>query len=162
MQIFFFHGLESGPHGSKYQAMAEHYDVISPDFRDQYLETRLRTAEEVTRKHANAILVGSSFGGLVAALLYDRYPERFASYLLLAPAIHYELAANITQTPATGTIIHGTQDDIIPIEPVRLFAKNHALTFIEVEDGHRLANSMDVVLKALAELGRTLESSSNT
>ncbi len=161
MQIFFFHGLESGPHGSKYQAMAKHYDVISPDFRDQDLETRLRTAEEATREHTDAILVGSSFGGLVAALLYDQYPERFASYLLLAPAIHYELAANISQTPPTGTIIHGTQDEIIPIEPVRLFAKDHALNFIEVEDGHRLADSMDVILKALKVLGRTSDSNSN-
>lgn len=149
MQIFFFHGLESGPHGAKYHAIREHHDVISPDFRDQDLETRLKTAEEATRGQTDAILVGSSFGGLVAALLYDRYPERFSTYLLLAPAVHSELAAHITHAPATGTIIHGTHDDVVLIEPVRLFAQAHGLAFIEVDDEHRLANSMDIILKAL-------------
>jgi alpha/beta superfamily hydrolase len=152
MQIFFFHGLESGPHGSKYQTMSKLYDVISPDFTDQPLETRLQTAEEVTRGYSDAVLVGSSFGGLVSALLYDRYPERFASYLLLAPALHYASVEDVKNVPQSGVIIHGTNDDIVPIEPIRQFAEKHNLKFIEVEDGHRLAASHDALLEALGSI----------
>ena len=149
-KVFFFHGLESSPHGSKYQTMSKTYDVTSPDFQGLELEERVAKAEAETAGLEDIIVVGSSFGGLVAALLYDRHPERFRTYILLAPAIYDERSSGISKAPDDGVIIHGTHDDIVPIEPVRAFAAKHHLRFIEVDDEHRLAASHAVLMEALA------------
>jgi pimeloyl-ACP methyl ester carboxylesterase len=43
-------------------------------------------------------------------------------------------------------IIHGTQDDIVPIESSRkVSTSNPTVELIEVEDGHRLAESMHFI-----------------
>lgn len=151
MKVFFFHGLESGPHGSKYQTISKTYEVNSPDFQGLDLEARLAKAEAETAGLEDIIVVGSSFGGLVAALLYDRHPERFRTYILLAPAIYDERSSGISRAPKDGVVIHGTHDDIVPIEPVQAFAAKHHLRFIEVDDEHRLAASHDVIMEALAQ-----------
>src|SRR5690554_2941694 len=76
-QLYFFHGLESGPHGQKYHLLKNEFpELESPDFQGMDLDQRLAKAEEITRGHYGLVLVGSSFGGLLAARLYNLYPER--------------------------------------------------------------------------------------
>jgi len=152
MELFFFHGLESGPHGAKYQSIKSKFPVESPDFQGLDLVERLAKAEEATRDCKDAVLVGSSFGGLVAALTYDRFPERFRTYILLAPALHTDRSDGIEHVPKDGLIIHGIPDDVVPIGPVREFARFHKLKLIEVQDDHRLSASHDLLLEALAAL----------
>ncbi|HEY0132635.1 MAG TPA: hypothetical protein VGB85_01110, partial [Nannocystis sp.] len=61
MTVIFCHGLESSPHGRKYQALVEAgLDVISPDFQGQDLAARVATLEPVLRGAVDPVLVGSS------------------------------------------------------------------------------------------------------
>lgn len=151
--LYFFHGLESGPHGRKYHRLAEDFEVNSPDFQKMDIWERLEKAEKETRGLENIIVVGSSFGGLLAALLYDRHPERFLGYVLMAPALHREeVRKEVEAMPPNAVVIHGRQDNVVPIEPVRDFCADRGVTITEVDDGHRLQNSLELMVAAVKEM----------
>lgn len=157
MGLLFFHGLESGPHGQKFQMISSEYEELeSPDFQNLDLDQRLLVAEEITRKRSGLTVIGSSFGGLVAARLYSHYPERFQSLILLAPALHTEAADVIARMPSAEhvTIIHGTQDTVVPFESSEHFCRKFDLPLVAVADGHRLAAaySKEAIMKAVHDL----------
>jgi pimeloyl-ACP methyl ester carboxylesterase len=156
MNLWFFHGLESGPHGSKYQNMVEDFGhVHAPDFRGMGdVQVRLAKAVEATEGQTGMILVGSSFGGLVASLLASQYPERVAGLLLLAPAVHLPDALKVVQVPRNTWIIHGRQDDIVPLEAVELFAKEHDVPLTVVEDGHRLKDQSNLIANVIQRIAK--------
>ena len=143
--ILFLHGLESAPHGSKYRALVKVFgegSVLAPDFRGvpDAIE-RLRIAEEATRGLTGLFLVGSSFGGLVGGLLASQHPERIRAAVFAAPAFHRPAASGIERVPEQSIILHGTEDDVVPIEASRTFSKKFGVPVVEVEDGHRLKGS---------------------
>jgi len=113
-------------------------------------------AERVRRAHkaleacaGPVIVVGSSFGGLTACLL--RETEKVSGYVLCAPALHREEA--VDAIPHSNTrIVHGTQDEVVPVAASREFAAQHQVELTETTDGHRLAGSMSEVLAAVREL----------
>jgi predicted esterase len=155
MPIIFFHGLESGPHGAKYQQLTSLGPIHSPDFRDMDLDARLAHAEAYTREMTDLVGVGSSFGGLVAARLYSTHPERFRGLVLMAPALHYEEATSAIErlpSPEQITVIHGSLDDVVPLEPVQTFLSKFGIDVTVVEDGHRLAESHQLMLDAVERL----------
>lgn len=143
--IFFFHGLESGPHGSKYRALSEHFEVESPDFQGMDIDERLEKALGLTAEMTDLIIVGSSFGGLLAALLYARAPGRIFGYVLAAPAL--TRAADLSAMPSNAVVVHGVHDDVVPLEPVKAICARHGVDLIEVDDGHRLADSIDLLIE---------------
>jgi pimeloyl-ACP methyl ester carboxylesterase len=50
-------------------------------------------------------------------------------------------------------IIHGVSDDIVPIESSRKIAESNSnVELIEVEDGHRLVNSLQFIPIAAEQL----------
>ena len=105
------------------------------------------------RRNIVLIVVGSSYGGLLAALLYSRHPERFFGYVLAAPALNRDLAeAEISQMPANGVVVHGVNDDVVPLGPVKAFCAEYGVDVLEVDDEHRLANSLDVLIEKVGEL----------
>ena len=78
--------------------------------------------------------------------------------LLLADAtgvkvpVHYELVndmARYPKTPSSGCptlIIHGTKDDIVPIEQSRRYAQEHSyVQLVEVDDDHLLRDSIELI-----------------
>ncbi len=77
MKILFLHGLESGPHGIKYQALKRVFgSIAAPDCRDivdedERLEIILATLKNEPQPH---LVVGSSMGGLMALLLQQKAP----------------------------------------------------------------------------------------
>ncbi len=156
MKILFLHGLESGPHGTKYQALKEMFgEVVSPDCSgviDE--ESRLRIIEQVVDSADGPFLVvGSSMGGLMALLLQGRRPEAVAGMVLCAPALHRPAAGGIVADNLPPTvIIHGRQDDVVPVEGSRSFG----VPLIEVEDDHRLNRSISRILRAVFELKLSL------
>lgn len=155
--LFFFHGLESGPHGSKYHLMkAVHPELQAPDFQGMDLTQRLAIAEQATRGLSGVTLVGSSFGGLLAARLYSLYPERFKSLLLLAPAVHTEEGDLVQELPPAARIrvIHGNADEVVPHNKVAAFCQRFGVSLITVADTHRLAaeTSQAMILSALSEI----------
>lgn len=147
MSLVFFHGLETGPHGSKYQILSKIAPTIAPDCTGVMdLATRVQTAKEALQGHENLIIVGSSFGGLVAVtlLLQDATIERRTQALLLcAPALHRQDAPQLpTSLYRKTTILHGKDDDVIPLRDVQQWARQNWVTQFEfIQDEHRLVSA---------------------
>ena len=124
--IYFFHGLESGPHGTKYNRLSEAFEVTSPDFQDMDIWERLEKAERETEGMTDLVVVGSSFGGLLAALLYSRHPDRFRGYVLMAPALYRDA--------------------------VKEKCAEHGVEVTEVDDDHRLHGSLERMVEAVRQV----------
>lgn len=148
--MFFFHGLESGPRGSKFRMLSDAFGHIeAPDFRGiDDLDARLSVAEFATRGRTGLVVVGSSFGGLVAALLANEYPERVRGYVLCAPALNWA-AGRINRVPPKAVVIHGDADDVIPIQTSIEFCERFGVSLVRVPDDHRLKNSVPQILDAV-------------
>lgn len=152
-EVYFFHGKESRQYGSKYTYLTEKgYHVISPDFYTVDIEPRLQIAEKATENCKDMVVVGSSLGGLIAALLYNKYPERFKTYLLLAPAFHLPEADVINKVPPNAKIIHGDADNIVLLKYSIEFASKFNVELEVVQDDHRLSNSFPAIDSSLAKL----------
>jgi alpha-beta hydrolase superfamily lysophospholipase len=93
--VFFSHGQESGPWGTKISRLAPigsgmGFAVESVDYRgitdpDQRVEKLLASGAE---KNEILVLVGSSMGGYVATVASERL--RPAGLFLMAPAFHLD------------------------------------------------------------------------
>lgn len=158
MHIVFAHGLESGPEGRKTQWLrTAGHDVIAPDGRGESLRDRTTQLAELLPQHPDALVIGSSFGGLVALLAASRCARNghmIRSLLLLAPAIVLPVPPGDTipcPLPWPTTVLHGTRDEILAIDPVREWSKTHAARWIECDDNHSLAASRDAIFSALAD-----------
>lgn len=152
MKILFLHGLESGPHGSKYQALTWMFgDVLAPDcsgIKDEWQRLHIIQQQLDTEKKP-VIVVGSSMGGLMALLLNQANPGKVAGMVLCAPAIHRPAAKilNVEELPPT-IVIHGRADTVVPFSCSAVFGKR----LIAVDDDHRLSNSMPVILRAVFDI----------
>lgn len=135
------HGLESSGQGRK----AVHIrslvpDLLTPDFTGD-LTTRMAQLEPWLERAPTWTIVGSSFGGLMAALWTRSHPERVERLILLAPALHRpELFAPEQAVDVRTLLVHGTQDDVVPLEPVEEAARRafRDLTVWNYRDDHRL------------------------
>ncbi len=152
MKILFLHGLESGPHGSKYKALkAVFNDVTAPDCsgildEDERLQVICNVIDKTNDPY---LVVGSSMGGLMAMLLQQYRPQRVAGIVLCAPALNRPAGKQLTYSNLPPlTVIHGEQDDLIPISVSHRFGDD----LITVQDGHRLTDSVPVILKAIFDL----------
>jgi pimeloyl-ACP methyl ester carboxylesterase len=168
MSILFAHGLESGPIGRKSQALVDAgYEVIAPDCRGLDLAARVaRLVAALLGNEARGLpdappplLVGSSFGGiagLVAALLAAERGVVVRGLVLCAPALSIPPPPGTVERlrcPARTIIVHGTRDEMIPIEGSRRFARQHGAELREVDDDHGLGNAgLPVILAAVREL----------
>jgi len=139
----FIHGLESSGQGTKGKFFRERYpDMIVEDFFGPFSQ-RMEKLEGLLENRNNLILVGSSYGGLMAAVYACLHKERVEKLVLLAPAINlepYEPYRNkILHMPIT--IIHGLQDNVVPLADVREIAQRAFadLDFQTVDDDHPLS-----------------------
>jgi pimeloyl-ACP methyl ester carboxylesterase len=138
----FIHGLESSSLGAKGVFFRERYpDMIIDDYGGSFFK-RMEKLEGLLAGKDHLILVGSSFGGLMAAVYAGLHEERVKKLILLAPALHSELFQPYRQKKLTMPIVifHGRQDNVVPLAPVRAIAEqlfiNHQ--FNVVEDDHFL------------------------
>jgi len=141
----FIHGLESDNKGTKSIFFRQHYpDMIIPHFVGE-LSERMKKLEEVLSGHTGIMLVGSSFGGLMASIFTMENEPRVDKLILLAPAINLmELSDyRLREISIPVLIYHGTRDDVIPMEAVEPIAEKyfHNLTFNKVDDDHFLRNA---------------------
>ena len=151
-RVYFFHGLESAPVGTKSLRLEEDFEVVAPDFQEMDIWERLDKADEVTEGMGDLMVVGSSYGGLLAALLYSRRPERFRGYVLMAPAFYLDAADDIERMPDNAIVIHGVDDEVVPIESVREFCTAYGVEMREVDDDHRLHGSLDAMVRAVRQV----------
>jgi pimeloyl-ACP methyl ester carboxylesterase len=138
----FVHGLESTSQGTKGIYFRERYpEMIIEDYAGS-LEARLDKLEATLRGKDRLILVGSSYGGLMAAIYACRHPEKVRRLILLAPAINLaEFKPYAGQAlPLPVHLYHGRRDDVVPPGAVRAVAEEAFtnLNYRLVEDDHSL------------------------
>jgi pimeloyl-ACP methyl ester carboxylesterase len=138
----FIHGLESTSQGTKGIYFRERYpgmiieDYIGP------LEARMEKLAAVLAERDELILVGSSYGGLMAAIYACLHPEKVRRLILLAPAINLEEFSPYVGQGLTMPVhlYHGRKDDVVPPGEVRAVAEGtfNDLNYRLVEDDHSL------------------------
>ena len=141
----FIHGLVSSSHGTKGLFFRERYpDMIIEDFSGS-LDQRMEKLNNILAKERSLIMVGSSYGGLMAAIFAFNNPERVKKLILLAPALVSEGFEPYLQkrTDVPVIIYHGRNDDVVPLPPVQDIARRvfENLTFNMVDDDHVLSKT---------------------
>lgn len=154
-KIIYLHGSDSSSQSGKARQFAEKFQgMITPDFTGSF-DDRMNQLYKELGKEKGWTIIGSSYGGLMATVFASENPKQVKKLVLLAPAILNEngiymdpmigeaLQGNWKHLQSISTptvIVHGTQDDIVPLEPVRKTAEQlfSDVEFIVVEDGHRL------------------------
>lgn len=145
----FIHGLESSSRGTKAVFFREKYPgMITPDFTGP-LDDRMDKLRGILCDQEDIILVGSSFGGLMASMFALEGEERLKRMILLAPAINLTAFTSYREkrTAMPVWIYHGRQDDVIDIREVKKAAAEVFLNlrFFEIEDDHYLHRTFETI-----------------
>lgn len=151
--IWFAHGKESGPNGTKIQHLAaiaktsgfatespDYSDLTDPDRRVVRLEKLLLETREPA-----PILVGSSMGGYVSAVVASR--TQVAGLFLMAPALYmpgYETGVVEPRSDHV-SLVHGWRDDIIPWKNSLRYAEKYAAELHLIDSDHRLNDDLEQV-----------------
>ena len=161
--VIFSHGQESGPWGSKICAMAEtvralgckadsidYRGIADPEHRVQKL---IAECADVDRP---LILVGSSMGGHVATAAAAKLDA--AGLFVLAPAYYMpgyeELTPESPKVPIC--IVHGWNDDIVPVENSIRFASLCKATLHLIDGDHRLTANINEINQYLEQFIKQL------
>lgn len=147
--IIFIHGLMGSSQGYKATLLRGKFPgILTPDFSGS-LEERMQRLNEILAEEVGWTMVGSSFGGLMAAMYAYRHPQQVKKLVLLAPALVWpEFAANPpTAVDIPVTVYHGSRDEVIPLEEVRPLAEQvfRNLTFNVVDDDHGLHKTVNAI-----------------
>ncbi len=149
--VLFSHGQESGPWGAKITMLAEdarnaglavdsidYRGMPDPADRAEKLVARMRDCSE------EILLVGSSMGGFVAVAAAQK--QEAAGLFLMAPALAVGGWPKLGKTvSAPAMVVHGWQDDIVPIQWSIDFARaNHAHLHL-LDAGHSLTEALDAI-----------------
>jgi len=142
MTTVFLHGLESSSRGTKGSWFRQHFPkMLVPDFTGS-LRDRMDQLNRVLTGRKELLLVGSSFGGLMAAILAIENPERVSRLILLAPALNFPEFDKWhgRSTPVETLLYIGGNDDVCPPAVVIPAAKAAfpALTIHQTDDDHLL------------------------
>lgn len=151
MKVLFCHGLESGPHGTKFEALkAVGFEVLAPDCRGMDLEARVEVLVPLLRAH-RPLVVGSSFGGVAAVLASMWAGVDLPGLVLCAPALGR--ATEPLDCVAPTVVVHGRADDVVPLAVSEGYVMTHPEVELKVvEDDHRLKASEAVIVDAVREL----------
>ena len=147
-RIIYLHGLDSNSQTYKAALIRAIYpDLITPDFTGS-LEERMQQLYPILGDESNWTVIGSSFGGLMAALFATQHPGQVRKTILLAPALMFpEFAQNLPTKPITvpTILVHGRQDTVVPLGQITPLAEKafRYLTYYIVDDDHRLHQTAD-------------------
>lgn len=166
--IIFSHGKESGPLGRKITRLSEvaqshgcetfsvdYTSTLNPDERVQLL------ARHLVEQKDNFIFVGSSMGGYVSTVYAMRNPP--TAMYLMAPAFYIPgYAIQKLHSNCYTEIVHGWQDEVIPINHSIQFAKENNCLLHALPGNHALSNAL-VDVSRLFDLfiSKVLESQNN-
>jgi len=158
--LLFAHGLEGSPQGAKARFLATlGLPLAVPDLRGLPLAARIAILDALSRR-GGVLLVGSSYGGLAAALLAARHPARFRGLVLCAPALGWAEPPNddpaaLAAPPGLAvTILHGLRDEVVPIEGSRAYRDRSGpgVRLVELDDDHLLGASLEALGAAILDL----------
>ncbi len=147
-RIIYLHGLESSSQSGKARQFAEKFPgMITPDFVGAF-EERMKQLKSILGRKKNWTIIGSSFGGLMGTVFTCEHPNQVRKLILLAPALlrdPFGEYLNLQTVSVPTVIVHGTEDDVVPLEPVREIAQKlfTDLTYRVVHDGHRLHKAFE-------------------
>ena len=156
--VYFSHGQESGPWGTKIRSMADtvralgcraesvdYQGIADPGERVEKLIAECAGAEE------RLVLVGSSMGGYVATAA--ALPLAAAGVFVLAPAYYIEGFESLTPPPPElpVCIVHGWHDDVVPVENSIRFARECSADLHVLDGDHRLTTNIDAINRILTD-----------
>jgi pimeloyl-ACP methyl ester carboxylesterase len=138
----FLHGLESSNQGTKARFFQDRYpDMIVPNFTGPLAE-RMEKLNGILSSERSITLVGSSFGGLMAAIFAIENEPQVDRLILLAPAINLLSSMDYREKNISvpAWIFHGKSDAVIPLKQVEAMADKlfSQLSFQVVDDDHFL------------------------
>jgi pimeloyl-ACP methyl ester carboxylesterase len=147
--IIFIHGLEGSSQGVKARLLRGLFPgILTPDFSGS-LEQRMAQLNAILGTQPNWTIIGSSLGGLMAAMFALRHPEQVRRLILLAPALIWPDFAGNPPAPVNvpAIIYHGRQDTLVPLAPVQELAERvfHDLEFHAVDDDHGLYKTVHTI-----------------
>ena len=149
MNIYFNHGKESGPWGTKIIALAaiarqKGFRVVSPNYSNQPdPDTRIEELLNLRLPDSEfTVLVGSSMGGYVATVASQIITP--VGLFLMAPAFYLPGYKDQSPTPHARktVIIHGLKDEIVPVENSIRFAREHSTELHLIDGDHSLNDQL--------------------
>lgn len=147
-KIIYLHGSDSSSQSGKARQFAGKFPgMVTPDFTGSF-EERMAQLEPILGNQKDWVIIGSSYGGLMGTVFTCQHPTQVRKLILLAPALLTDpFGAYLDLQPVSvpTSIIHGTEDDVVPPAPVRELAERlfTNLEYISVVDGHRLHKAFD-------------------
>ncbi len=152
MKVYFSHGKESGPRGTKIRYLSgiaeksncsvksiDYTAIADPDARVSHLLDSLKTAKDDT------VLVGSSMGGYVSLNAAEKVKVK--GVFLLAPALF--IPGYTKQTYGASqknlAIVHGWRDDVIPVDMIVEYSKKARCELHVVDGDHRLMDNLELI-----------------
>lgn len=166
--VILSHGFESGPEATKVTALAQVAQAAGwsherPDYTDLDAMTevgqlgdvgarlmRLRTLAEAAARKGPLVLAGSSLGAYISAQVSLLVPVH-ALFLMAPPTTMGSLPAlDAAQVPVS--IIHGWDDELIPVRHVIDWAQARRARLLLVDDDHRLSHHVEAAAQAFAQL----------
>ena len=146
--IFFLHGLDSSSQGFKARWFKARFPRMHIHDYTGNLVNRLGQLEEQTSSMDSYILIGSSYGGLMAACHARRYAEKCTSLVLLAPALNFEGYQPPPQKlDMPVSLLIGAEDTVCPPDLVLPLARQSfsRLDVKVAQDDHLLHHSFQHV-----------------
>jgi pimeloyl-ACP methyl ester carboxylesterase len=141
---FFLHGLQSSGQGVKAQWFRQHFPAVRIHDYSGDLDQRLAQMEAHLAGFERLILIGSSFGGLMASCFALQYPTRCHRLVLLSPALNfggYQAPTPSIDVPVV--LVTGQHDTVCPPELVIPLAQASfsTLRLYSKDDDHQLHSS---------------------
>jgi predicted esterase len=122
--LVFIHGLESTAQGAKGQYFSKNFpQMIIEDYAEDF-DTRMNKLSILLAGKNNLIIVGSSYGGLMAVQYAMKNENRVKKLILLAPALNLpEFKIDHDKKLKIPVIVyHGTNDDVVNPQIVKKIA----------------------------------------
>ena len=144
--------MESGPWGTKIKRLAkiaanrqlevesvDYTDTLDPDIRAERLGNILE------KETQDCLLAGSSMGGYVSLVASGNHPVR--GLFLMAPALYIPgyLHQTYSTSAAVVDIVHGWNDDIVPVEGSIGFARESGHSLHLLNGNHALSDVLEQV-----------------
>lgn len=157
--VLLSHGLHSGPRAGKVRYLSQVATAAGWEARVVDCEGVMEPAERVRRLARDAagaqpplVLAGSSLGAWVSLAASARL--RPAALLLIAPAVYLAALPEPAPRPSAGRVVvaHGWHDDVVPVDNALRFAREWRAELHILDDGHRLADSLEFLGGLLAGL----------
>jgi len=145
----FIHGLEGSSRGVKARYFQHHFpEMLTPDFTGD-LQTRMAQLGEMLTGCRNLVMVGSSFGCLMATLYALEKGPSVHRLILLAPALNFVefLSLRGRKIDLPVWLYIGRDDTVTPLAQVEPLARDLFLQlhFHVVDDDHLLSQTFSVI-----------------